>query len=235
MLRTGLTLIALTLALTHSAAAQSLTRFEAEYRVKMKGLRGEMRMSLQDSEAGLVANSQLQPRGLASLLVNGQVRESAWISIEEDRVVPRRYSMHDTIARDEERAEMQFDWDAGEAHGEDAEGEFTHPINHTSYDRTSIQYALMLDLLHGRSAAEYTMLDGSDFKELTIRHLGDSVVRVPLGEFNVRKVEHQADNSSRVTTLYCARELGYLPVKIEQHKDGKLIVRAELRAYQPAT
>ena len=44
---------------------------------------------------------------------------------------------------------MQFDWVAGEAHGEDADGEFTHPIDRTSYDRTSIQYALMLDLLHG--------------------------------------------------------------------------------------
>ena len=51
------------------------------------------------------------------------------------------------------------------------------------------------------------------------------------GEFNAVGIQHQAENSSRVTTLWCVKELGYLPVVIEQHRKGKLRMRAELSKY----
>jgi hypothetical protein len=35
--------------------------------------------------------------------------------------------------------------------------------------------------------------------------------------------------------LWCVEELGFLPVLIEQHRKGKLRVRASLRKYEPAT
>lgn len=226
------TTIALTWLIAGGAHAQTLAPFEAEYRVKMGALSGAMRMSLANGDEGLVANSLLEPRGLASLFAGGRVEETAWMAIEDNRVVPQRYEMTDTIDRDGEEVTIRFDWAAREASGRGEGGDFAHAIDPATYDRTSIQYALMLDLLHGRSAAEYTMLDGDRRKELTISHLGDSIVKVPLGEFTVRKVRHQAANSSRVTTLYCAPELGYLPVRIEQHRKGKLVVRAELKAHR---
>lgn len=215
-----------------SATGQSLAPFEAEYRVKMGALRGAMRMSLTHGEDGLVASSLLEPRGLAGLFARGRVEETAWLAIDADRVVPQRYAMIDTIDKDNEEIAMNFDWVTQVASGSSADGDFDHAIDLATYDRTSIQYALMLDLLHGRSAAQYTMLDGKRRKALTISHLGDSVVKVPLGEFKVRKVRHQAANSSRMVTLYCAPELGFLPVRIEQHRKGKLVVRADLKAHR---
>jgi hypothetical protein len=38
-------------------------------------------------------------------------------------------------------------------------------------------------------------------------------------------------NSTRVSTLWFAEELGYLPVLIEQHRKGKRRVRAVLTHY----
>jgi hypothetical protein len=38
--------------------------------------------------------------------------------------------------------------------------------------------------------------------------------------------------SSRVTTLWCVPELEYLPVIIEQHRKGKLNLRAVLASYE---
>jgi hypothetical protein len=60
-------------------------------------------------------------------------------------------------------------------------------------------------------------------------------VEVPFGIFDVTGIQHSRENSSRVTTLWCAEKLGYLPVIIEQHRKGKLGVRAVLTSYEPAT
>ena len=46
-------------------------------------------------------------------------------------------------------------------------------------------------------------------------------------------IEHQKEGSSRTTTLWCAPELDYLPVIIEQHRLGKLKFRATLTSYTP--
>ncbi|MCH8137152.1 MAG: hypothetical protein IIB77_14350 [Proteobacteria bacterium] len=46
-------------------------------------------------------------------------------------------------------------------------------------------------------------------------------------------MQHQAEGSSRTTTLWCVEELDYLPVIIEQHRKGKLRMRATLIRYTP--
>jgi len=63
--------------------------------------------------------------------------------------------------------------------------------------------------------------------------VGVKPVIVPFGRFEAIGIQHQATNSSRITTLWCVEELGYLPVLIEQHRKGKLRVRAVLTDYQP--
>jgi hypothetical protein len=66
-----------------------------------------------------------------------------------------------------------------------------------------------------------------------VRKIGVRKVDVPAGKFEVIGIQHQAEGSRRVTTLWCAEELDYLPVIIEQHRKGKLRVRATLNKYSP--
>jgi len=215
------------------AEVTALTPFEAEYKVKIKGLRGQMTLSLEEVDGGYIARSELKPRGLASMFARGRVEESTRFGIADVRVVPASYTMTDTIGKNEKSGALEFDWASGRATGSTEEGPVAHDIDSATYDRASIQYALMLDLLNGRSATSYTMLDGDRRKALTISHLGDSVLDVPLGRYTVSGVSHQASGSSRMTTLYCASVLGFLPVQIEQYKNDKLQVRAQLVRYTP--
>jgi len=39
--------------------------------------------------------------------------------------------------------------------------------------------------------------------------------------------------SKRITTMWCVEALDYLPVIIEQHRKGKLKMRAVLSSYSP--
>lgn len=224
-------LIILTLLPLTAAAAPALQPFEATYTVRMSAARGEMTMQLTSSGEQLTASSSLRPRGLAKLFAGGRVDESTVFTVEDDRVVPHSYSMTDTIARHDKSASLRFDWQAGRASGSDEDGPVEHPADRQTYDRASIQYALMLDLLHGRRASGYTMLDGDRAKQLAVTYEEGLVIDVPLGEYDVIRVQHQAQGSRRRTVLYCASRLGYLPVRIEHYKDDKLNVRAELSEF----
>lgn len=209
-----------------------LTAFEARYKVRMSGLRGRMTMSLARTDGQYQAQSLLKPKGLASVFAGGELLESVSFDIAEDRVRPLQYTLRDKIARNDESGALNFDWSAGTATGEHDGKPLNYDIDPLTLDRLSLQYALMLDLLHGRSAPSYTMLDGDRRKTITISQAGDQTIKVPFGRFEVREVRHQNQGSSRRTVLYCARDLGYLPVRIEQYKNDDLRVRAELFDYR---
>jgi hypothetical protein len=94
----------------------------------------------------------------------------------------------------------------------------------------------MLDLLNERKNDEYSLLDDDELKVLQVTHLGEREIKVPFGKFAAVGVQHRKANSKsdRVTTLWCVEKLDYLPVLIEQHRDGKLAMRAVLTEYTPS-
>jgi hypothetical protein len=91
----------------------------------------------------------------------------------------------------------------------------------------------MSDLLNGGHRESYSLQDAEKLKLLSVTDMGSKMVKVPFGKFDAIGIQHRAGNSSRVTTLWCAKELGYLPIMIEQHRKGKLKVRAVLANYTP--
>ncbi len=209
----------------------TLAAFEATFKVKMKGLRGEMRMSLREADEGFAAVSILEPKGIARVFARGRVEEAAQFTLSDGRLVPASYRSRDTVSRDERFAQIDYDWSDDRARGSDEDGAFDHPVDETAFDRVTLQYALMLDLANGAGRQAYSLVDGSRLKKLDVRIVGEKRIDVPYGEFDVVMLQHQAQGSSRVMTLWCAPELGYLPVRIEQHRKGKRIVLAEMTGY----
>ncbi len=214
-----------------ASSADLLVPFEATYRVRMSGLGGTMTQTLQRAEGGYRASSLLKPRGVAAMLAGGALEESVLFDVVEHRVRPLHYTVSDTVGRKDESGELTFDWETGVATGRENDTALNYTLDVGAIDRASLQYALMLDLLRGRSAASYTMLDGDRRKSLIIEQAGDAVVEVPHGEYRVREVRHQTRGSSRRTVLFLAPELEFLPVRIEQYKNDKLRVSAQLTNY----
>jgi hypothetical protein len=66
-----------------------------------------------------------------------------------------------------------------------------------------------------------------------VSNVGEKEVKTKAGTFLAVGIQHQKEGSSRTTTLWCVKELDYLPVIIEQHRKGKLTFRASLVSYLP--
>ncbi|MBT8092574.1 MAG: DUF3108 domain-containing protein [Gammaproteobacteria bacterium] len=237
-MRAGLAGTALLLAAVASLVSQPgladtrLTPHIASYGVKISVVSGELRTQLELTEEGhYVATHVIAPTGLSKLIARGSISETSEFADGGDGVIPVAYRSDDSLSRDKEHADIRFDWDRNEASGTVNEQDTVTVLEGLSHDRVSIQYQLMHDLLNDEPGTQYRLYEVDKLKILNIRSIGTRSVKVPAGTFEAVGIQHQAENSSRVTTLWCVAELDYLPVIIEQHRKGKLRVQAQLRSY----
>lgn len=214
-------------------ASAALTPHVAEYKVKISVLGGKLRTRVEATDTGYYAQSSIDATGMSKLVASGSIRESSLMTLSDEGLRPQRFRSSDTLTKGGQEVDLTFDWSklviGGPIDGE----EFRTGINGAVHDRVSLQYGLMLDLISGVERAEYALQDSERLKLLSITNVGTRTVKVPFGRFEAIGIQHQAENSSRVTTLWCVEELGYLPVIIEQHRKGKRRMQALLTSYTP--
>jgi len=214
-------------------ANSDLTPHTAEYKVKISVVSGRLKTELKATESGYIATHQIAPTGFSKILAHGEISEVSEFASTDDGVIPIAYRSNDTLSRDKERANIRFDWDTNEASGTVNEKEIVSIMEGLSHDRVSIQYALMHDMLNGGLDEQYRMFEIDKMRTVSVRSVGEKKVKVRAGKFTAIGIQHQAENSTRTTTFWCVEELDYLPVIIEQHRKGKLKVKATLRKYTP--
>ena len=231
-------LLLVPLATTAAYAAEntrSLVPHAAEYKIKISVLGGKLTTRLETTPDGYRAESLIRATGLSRVIAQGEIRESSEFASTADGLRPRHFVSSDGLTRGKETVDFRFDWDSGSVTGLWNGDPFENQFDGVMHDRVSLQYGLMQDLVNGIYREEYFLQDAEKFKSLSIRNVGTEAVEVPFGRFEAIGIQHQAEGSSRVTTLWVVEELGFLPVVIEQHRKGKLQVRAVLTDYRPAT
>lgn len=218
-----------------AAANERLVPHIAEYKIKISLLSGRLQTHVYDLGSGYMARSVITPTGFASVLLDGSIVEQSEFELLPEGVRPHHYESIDTLSSDPKTMNFDFDWDDRSVAGVINEEDFRFEFEDAVHDRVSIQYELMHNLLNGEGASEYSLLDGDELKEITVTNIGKRRVKVPFGTFEATGIQHRRTGSSRVSTLWCVEELGYLPVVIEQHRDGKRRVEAVLTDYRPQT
>ena len=228
-----LTTLYLTAALAAPALADGvLTPHQAEYKVRVSIVSGQLNTELKRTDEGYVATHVVKPTGMSRLLAHGSMNVSSTFANDARSIKPVSYHAIDTI-RDEPEARIRFDWAKEEARGTVGDEEVVLPLDGLSHDAVSIQYQLMLDLINGEPSSEYTLFDVEKMRKATVTRVGTNTVETPAGRFEVVGIRHQKVGSSRTTTMWCAEALDFLPVVIEQHRKGKLNFKATLTHYVP--
>ena len=209
-----------------------LTPHTAEYKVKISGVSGRLNTELRQTETGYSAQHIVQPTGLVRIIARGKMDVTSEFDITPTGVKPVRFHEVDTI-RDEPEVDLEFNWTRNEAFGTVGEDEVRLQLDGIAHDNVSIQYALMHDLLTDKRSDQYTLFDIDKMRVANVSNVGEKEVKTKAGTFLAVGIQHQKEGSSRTTTLWCAKELDYLPVVIEQHRKGKLTFRASLVSYLP--
>ena len=214
------------------ATATELTPHRAQYKVRIAVVSGQLDTELRRTDDGYVAQHVIKATGVSRMLTRGTMDVSSTFIAETDGVKPVSYHAIDTIRKDPE-ANIRFDWSSNQASGTVGDEEVLLQLDGISHDAVSIQYELMHDLMNGGPSATYVIFDVSKMRTVNVRNSGRKTVKTEAGSYEVVGIQHQKEGSSRVTTLWCAPALDYLPVVIEQHRKGKLNFRATLTEYKP--
>lgn len=207
--------------------AATPTTFSATYAVS-KGIMsvGSTVRTLRHAEDGyFVFESVTKPGGIAKLFTSGKVVERSHWQWQDNKIIPHEYIY--VNSSDQKRdVKLIFDWDANEVTNIINGDPWTMELETDTLDKLIYQLAIMYDLNAGNNNLLYKVADGGAMKTYQMKIAGEERLVTELGVFHTVKVVRKTKN--RETTMWCARELQFLPVKIEQRRNDDGPVTANL-------
>ena len=206
------------------AADATVPAFTARYDFSANSLLvARMERSLRANRDGsYVFQSKSVAAGMLSVLFTDNIDESSVWTLGDGRPRPLKYQYHHTGRKQGERhAVLDFDWSKGVVTNRINNDPWTMKVPTGAQDKLLYQYTLMRDLKAGRAVLSYDVADGGELKNFRFERLGTETVVTPLGRLRALKL--QRTHGSRRDVIWCAASLDYLPVRIEQHKDGKVL------------
>ncbi len=175
-----------------------------------------------DPERGLYRfNSSFKVKGMLRLLSPKPVVEQSDFIYENGEIVPLEFWYQDGSRRGEDNLHTRFDWVRGLAFTT-SDGRSTElQLQPGILDRGSIHVAFMLDMLSSAGPGGYAVADGDSVKLYAYSLDGTQVLNTALGSIETQAFTRQRQGSSRGLLLWVAPQLSFLPVRMEQQKNGR--------------
>jgi hypothetical protein len=229
--------LALVLALLISgahAAEWAPAPFHATYAVQWKGMNaGTSKLELRRTGADTWRyDSQNLARGIFRLAIPDTVTQSSELRLSNGLPQPLKFRGDDGGEATDRDVTLDFDWQRGRVTGraEDRPVDLALPTG--AQDPMSIQLAQMHAAAAGEMAVRLHAIDKDQVKEYDFTRIGPQKIATALGELDTVIYESRRPGSSRVIRLWMAPTLGFLPVRAERRKGGKLEFSMAIREFR---
>lgn len=222
------TVLAFSLLLLGNAALASPVvpqPFVATYAVTFRGLNGgTLRMEWRPGEkAGqYIFETRANPSTLASFFVSKNAVERSVVEVAPEGLRPVSWFADDGRSGHDDDGKLQFDWAAQRVTGESEGKPVSLPTEPGMQDRMSMQVAVMASLLQGKEPGEIAMLNDDHIRRYSYTRTGAATMDTALGKIDTVIYESTRPNSNRLSRMWHAPSLGYVPVRLEQVRKGKV-------------
>jgi hypothetical protein len=160
-------------------------------------------------------------RGVFRFAIPDTVTQSSDFSLVDGKVRPSIYVGDDGSSDTARDVSLKFDWSAGRVTGIAEDQPVDEPLEPGVQDSLSVQIALMCALAAGQSPKSFQLIDKNKVKEYRYTHEGNASLETPAGKVDTLIYTSQREGANRLTRLWIAPSLGYLPVRAEQVRKGK--------------
>jgi hypothetical protein len=204
-------------------AQDALQPFMGTYTVEWRGINAGT-STLELTRLGgndYVYRSSNVARGFFRLAFPDAITQISHFSIVADSVRPAAYHGDDGSSDKKRSVDLAFDWQAMRVKGTAEEKPVDQPLKPNTQDSLSVQIALMRDLAAGRSPERFWLITKDELNDYQYTRESNATLDTPLGKLDTVIYRSQRQGSSRVTRLWFAPSLGYLPVRAQQLKRGK--------------
>lgn len=222
--RTALAALAAAIVLLPStlsaAPGAELGPFAVTFDVVFRGLRaGTSSLELTRESGGQWRYvSRNNASGLFRLALPAEVRQTSVLVIDEAGVRPLRYSGDDGTKSTTKDVQLEFDWPAGRVRGTAEQAKVDLAAQPGLQDGMSVQIALMRALTRGESPRGYSLIDKDAIKEYEYAQEAPMRLRTVAGELDTVVWTSHRPGSNRITRVWYAPSLGFLPVQAERRK-----------------
>jgi hypothetical protein len=219
--------LAFTLALVpgiarQTAVADELRPFQASYNWIWHGMTVAFStLNLEHHDDTWSYRSKSEPRGIGRMLSDRPSLESV-LRVTDTGTQPLSYKADDGTSSTKRAINVQFDWDRGRVTGVYEDTKVDMPLQPGIQDDLSVQIALMVELLGGRTPNQFLMLDKNSVRKYHYDREGEETVSTPLGAVATIVFRSQKEGSPRVTRFWCAPSHGYIPMQVEQKRGAEV-------------
>jgi hypothetical protein len=214
-----------------TTASADLQPYTARYQVSYRGLNGGEIES--NFKRGTVAGqwqyeTRVFPTLLARVAISSQAHELSVIQATAAGVRPLSFNFDDGSASSAKDVRLDYDWKELAVTGI-AEGKpVSLPITPGTHDTSSVQAAMIQELLAGRKPQSFKIITGGKLREYHYWPEGTQQVMTPHGQVAAEVWASQRTGSNRVTKTWHAPSLGYVPVQAIQYRKGNPEVQMKL-------
>jgi hypothetical protein len=201
-----------------------LKPYKARYQASYRGISGgDIEMSLRrGTEPGRwLYETRAFPNILGRIAVSPEAHERSVMELTNAGIRPLNFEFDDgkqDLAKD---VRTTFDWSAGRVRGTAQGKQFDLEVQPGTQDTASVQAAMLVELLSGRSPGGFTIIMGSRLRDYRYWSEGPATIDTPMGKFDTVVWANQRTGSDRVTRVWHAPSLGYVPVQAVQFRKGK--------------
>lgn len=207
-----------------ASEADGVAEYLAEYEVLYKGRHmADAEFSVApESPDGYLFQSSTRARGLLKLASPRPAIERSRFHVTGGKLRPDTFEYEDGSRKGEDNYSVAFDASGGTIRIFGLTGVNAIPFEHSLLDRGSLQVALMRDLAACRQPGPYRYVDDDGINTYDFARLENLATETGIGMVQTVRFEQTREGSSRRTVLWLAPEYAYLPVRIEQFRNGEI-------------
>ena len=200
--------------------------YSASYKVSKSGLLlGSMQVSLVYQGNQYYYHKLTKASGVAAILSGDTLVENSSGRIQDGQLITLKYLRHHKSKRKVQKDEFIFKTPTL-VQGTFNQQAYQLNVPQGTSDLSLLEVKLMQDIAKGGLHHSYNIVDRGKLKQYLVRKLGQADIEVPMGKYTCEKVRISQKNKSQHTTVWLAKELNFVPVRIlHEDDDGKLDIR----------
>ncbi len=218
-----------------AAPTVTMKPYTARYQVSYRGLSGgQIEASFRPGAAPgqWIYETRAFPNLFGMLAVSSAAHERSTMLIGPGGVVPLDFTFDDGSAQSAKDVTQTFDWSARKVTGASKGKPFALDLTPGAQNTASVQAAMMVERLNGRMPTGFRILTGDNLRDYKYWMEGTQQVVTPYGQVEAEVWASQRIGSDRVSKMWHAPSLGYVPVQAIQYRKGTPEVQMKLVSLQ---
>ena len=206
--------------------------FAATYQVAWHGITaGESALTLATATPGAYRySSNIKAHGIFRLVFPDALIQSSTFTFVDGHVVPLHYQESGQARDHSEDVDLTFDRSSERVRGTADTRPVDQGFDPGIQDPLSVQIELMQQLQAGLAPTQVKLFDKDQAKEYFYTRERTEVLTTPLGALDTVVYRSDRPGSDRVTRLWLAPTLNYLPLRAERARKGSVDLSMRITA-----